>query len=347
MQNARILFCPLFPLILTLTFAFISLQVLGQNKAKATVIPIDSSFSVAAVAKKIKRDFPLAIPAIDSLPEGVQEYRNMVYATLEDTRYGKRELHLDIFRPQKDERRELAAVIMINGGGWRSGTRSMQVPMAQMLAARGFVTIPVEYQLSLEAKFPAAVHNIKSAIRWVKANSRKYHIDTARIAVFGCSAGGQLAALTGLTNNIPFFEGRQGITATDSNRVNNSNVSAIVDIDGVLNFLAPESLNLKRKPNSADVFWLGGTFENKPEVWKMASPIYWATEHTAIPMLFINSGFPRFHAGQDELISMMHRWKVYTQVEKVAIQLHPFWLFHPWVDKTVVWTAAFLHKVLP
>jgi pectinesterase len=290
------------------------------------------------VYKQIHNDFPKVVPAKDSVPSGVIASRNLIYTTLEETAFGKRDLHLDVFRPKGPGKHP--AVIMIHGGGWRSGSRSMQVPMAEMLAAKGFVTIPVEYQLLLEAKYPAAVHNIKSAIRWVKLHAADYGIDTNRIAISGCSAGGQLAALVGMTNGVTMFEGNMG------NAGASSNVNAIVDIDGVLDFLAPSSLNLDRKPDSPDIEWLGGSFEEKPLVWKQASSIFWASKKTAVPVLFLNSGYSRFHSGQDELIGMMNEWGIYTQVHKFDVMVHPFWLFHPWVDETVGLTASFLQKVL-
>lgn len=308
-----------------------------STTAQQKPIPIDTTYNVARVHRQIHAAYPGAIPAIDSTPNSIKATRDIVYATLENTPFGKRSLHLDVFRPKNDLLRP--AVIMIHGGGWRSGTRSMQVPMAQMLAAKGFVTIPVEYQLSLEAKYPAAVYNLKAAIRFVKANAKKYGIDTNHIAVSGCSAGGQLASLIGLTNGVALFEGNQGITGISSN------VHAIIDIDGVVDFMAPTSLNLVRKPDAADVFWLDGTFEEKPNTWKQASPIFWAGEKTALPMLFLNSGFSRFHAGQDELIGMMNEWGIYTEVHKFDVKVHPFWLFHPWVDDTIDYMNAFLNKI--
>jgi acetyl esterase/lipase len=309
-------------------------QVFSQNNN----VPRDTTYSVSNVYKLIHRDFPMAVSAKDSVPNGVVANRNIVYSTLDSTPFGKRDLHLDIFRPQKEGRYPL--LVMIHGGGWRSGTKEMQVPMAEMLAAKGFVTIPVEYQLSLEAKYPAAVYNIKSAIRWIRANANKYQIDTARIAISGCSAGGQLAALVGLTRGVELFEGDQG------NKGQSSGVKAIIDIDGVIDFLAPGSLNLKRQPNSPDIEWLGGSYELKPSTWKEASPIFWANESTAVPMMFLNSGFSRFHAGQDELIGMMKELKMYTEVHLFDIKMHPFWLFHPWADQTVSFMDGFLKKVL-
>lgn len=306
---------------------------LSQDKK----IPRDTSYNVEKVYQQILKQFPMAVPARDSIPRGVVADRNIVYTTLASTPFGKRDLRLDIFRPGKAGK--YPAVIMIHGGGWRSGTKEMQVPLAEMLAAEGFVTIPVEYQLSLEAKYPAAVHNIKSAIRWVYANAEKYGIDTSKIAISGCSAGGQLASLVGLTNGVQLFEGDQGNIGWSSA------VKAIIDIDGVIDFMAPASLNLKRQPNSPDVEWLGGSFENKPAVWKEASPIFWANQSTSVPILFLNSGFSRFHAGQDELIGMMKEWEIYYEVHRFDIRMHPFWLFHPWAGQTVDYMSIFLRKV--
>lgn len=319
---------------------FVLLAIKTSTYAQQKEIPVDTTYNVDRVYRQVRKDFPMAVPARDSLPAGVIAERNIVYATLPETPFGKRDLHLELFRPQK--KGKYPAIIMIHGGGWRSGTRFMQVPMAQMLAAKGFVTIPVEYQLSLEAKYPAAVHNIKAAIRYIKANADKYNIDTTRLAVSGCSAGGQLAALIGFTGDVPLFEGTQGDHKGISTKVH-----AIVDIDGVLDFLAPNSLNLQRKADAADVAWFGGTFEEKPATWKEASGIFWASEKTAVPTLFLNSGFPRFHAGQDELIAMMKLWNVKTAVHAFDLKMHPFWLFHPWVEQVVEYEANFLNEVLP
>jgi len=307
----------------------------AQNAIKE--IPRDTTYSIARVHRQIKNDYPYVVPAKDSLPAGIAAFRDLVYATLPETPYGKRDLHVDLFRPEKGGK--YPALILIHGGGWRAGEKSMEVPMAQMIAAKGFVTIAVEYQLSLEAKYPAAVHNVKAAIRWVRANSEKYNIDPERIAISGTSAGGQLAMLVGMTPGIEKLDGNMGIT--DYSSV----VQAIIDIDGVVDFMAPSSLNLDRKPDSPDIAWLGGSFYEKPEIWKEASSIFWANEKS-VPILFLNSGFSRFHAGQDELIGMMNEWGIYTEVHKFDVKVHPFWLFHPWVDQSVSYMVAFMEKVL-
>jgi acetyl esterase/lipase len=307
--------------------------------AQTTAIPIprDTSYTPYQSWLSIKGKYPQATIAYPHLPDGVKANENLVYCTLHDTLFGERELHLDLFQPDKAGKYPL--LVMIHGGGWRSGNKSMQVPMAQRIAAQGFVTAAIEYQLSLEAKYPTAVYNIKAAIRWLRANAGKYGIDTSRIAISGCSAGGQLAALIGMTNGIAKFEGTQGILNYSSH------VDAVIDIDGVLDFMAPSSLNLVRKPNSADISWFGGSFTEKPEIWKEASSIFYVNPKS-VPVLFINSGFSRFHSGQDEMIGMMKEFNIYTEVHRFDVQVHPFWLFHPWMEPTTDYMVDFLKRIL-
>ena len=316
-------------------FLFFASIVSAQTKAPA--FPVDTSYTVANQLRKYQKYYPYLLAAEDELPKGVVGERDVIYTTLKKTEYGKRDLHVDIFQPEKEGK--YPAIILIHGGGWKSGNKSLLVPMAQMIAKRGFVAIAVEYQLALEAPYPAAVHNIKSAIRWMRANADKYNIDPERIAISGTSAGGHLASLVGLTNGVEKFEGTMG------HESNSSSVQAIIDIDGVLNFMAPLSLNKERRDDSPDVQWIGGQFKDVPERWKEVSPIYWANENS-VPMLFINSGYPRFHAGQDELIGMLNEWGIYNDVVKFKVRMHTFWLFHPFIDETVDYMVDFMNKVM-
>ena len=322
-------------LTLTIFALFIFASLLNAQDYVQTPIPRDTSFTVYNAYQKIKDKFPEASPAKPILPKGVKANYDVLYTTLENTPFGKRELHLDVFRPEKAGK--YPALIMVFGGGWRSGTKDLQVPMAMQIASKGYVTVAVEYQLSLEAKYPAAVYNIKAAIRWMRANAEKYNIDPDHIAISGCSAGGQLASLTAMTNGVEKFEGDQG------NSDYSSSVQALIDIDGVLDFMAPLSLKKDRRPDSPDVQWLGGDFYHRPDLWKEASPIFWVNENS-VPVMFLNSGYPRFHAGQDEMIAMMNRWNIYNEVHVFDIKMHPFWLFHPWFDQTVKYMVGFLDR---
>lgn len=300
------------------------------------VIPRDTTYNLNGAFKNIQKHYPNIRLTSDQLPKGVTAEKDLIYATLENTPCGKRELHLDLFRPEK--KGKYPALIQIHGGGWRSGNKSMEAAMAISIAKAGYVTIPVEYRLSLEAKYPAAVHDIKAAIRWVKANADKYGIDTTKIAITGNSAGGHLAMLVAMTNSVAKLEGTEGCLSASST------VHAVIDIDGVVDFMAPLSLNLNRKPDSPDVAWLGGSFLERPDLWKEASPIFWVNEKS-VPTLFVNSAQHRFHAGEDEMLGLLKQYNVYNDVCEIPDSPHTFWLFHPWFEPTVSHMVQFLDKV--
>lgn len=300
-------------------------------------IPRDTSFTVHSAFIKERKVRPYLEIVKPSLPKGVFAKENIDYRTLAPDRV----LHLNVYRP--DDTKLYPALLMVHGGGWSSGSLSLQVPMAQQIADKGFVTIPVEYRLSPEALYPAALHDLKAAVRWVKANASEYNIDTTRIAISGCSAGGQLAMLVGMTNSLPEYE--------DSSEYADysSSVHAVVNIDGISDFLSDEleasRVSLSKNKIPSAVKWFGGIFEDKQEAWINASPIYHITEKSA-PVCFINSSIPRFHAGRDAAIEKLSKYKIYTAVYSIDDTPHTFWLFHPWFTITVDYMTDFLNNVL-
>lgn len=306
----------------------------GQGQS---VIPFDTTYTVQSTYKKLIRDYPQIEVALPIFSDKVEEHRDVVYVTLRDTPWGIRKLHADIFMPSSNDR-IFPALLLIHGGGWRSGNKSMNTPMAQQLAARGFVVVSVEYRLSMEAKYPAAVHDVKAAIRWMRKYAERYRIDAAHIAIGGCSAGGQLASLVGATNHIKMFEGSLGYHNYSSA------VQAVINMDGLLDFTNAENLQVKRTEKSADVSWLEGFYEDIPDRWKEASAITWVNKETP-PFLFINSAQTRFHSGCNETVDKLKLYGIYSEVRKFEDAPHSFWLFHPWFGPTVNYMAVFLNKV--
>jgi pectinesterase len=297
----------------------------------------DTSFTAASAAVKVLDRYPHAAIVFPSLPPGVAERKNLVYASI-----GGRNLHMDAYLPDTPARRPRAGVILIHGGGWRSGDRSQAVPMAQRLAAAGYVAIAVEYRLSPEAHYPAALHDLKSAVRWMRAHARELTLDTSRIAALGCSAGGQLAALLGTTNGDPRFEGNVGSAG------HSSTIQAIVDIDGILDFTHPaeSGKDTGSAQPSAGASWFGATYRERPDLWREASPLQHADRQTP-PVLFVNSSLERFHAGRDEMIAKLQAYGVSSQVHTLPDTPHPFWLFHPWFDTSCAHVIRFLDTIFP
>ncbi len=139
-----------------------------------------------------------------------------------------RPLLLDLHLP--DSPGEAPLIVYIHGGAWRSGSRT-RMPLGRLVQG-GFAVASVDYRLSIEARFPAQVHDIKAAIRFLRAHDASYSYESRRIGIAGSSAGGHLAALVGVTNGHASLEGTVGNHAAES-----SDVQAAVSYFGATNLL--------------------------------------------------------------------------------------------------------------
>lgn len=307
----------------------------AQTKLQSEVIPRDTSFTSYSAAVKVYKKYPNVNLVSSALPKNIKAVKNIVYV-----KYGNRSLHLDLFSPKKGSKKFLPAVILIHGGGWRSGDRSMEYPMAEFLASKKYIAAAVEYRLSIEAIYPAAILDLKEAVKWLRKNSSKYGIDSNKIAVYGCSAGGQLAAFLGTTGGLKKFD-----NSFEKNNYS-SKVQAVIDIDGVVDFTTGEENGKDNNPAkpSAGKLWFGASYNENSELWKEASPINYVTKNSP-PILFINSSLPRYHAGRDAMIEKLNQYKIYSEVHTIENTPHPFWLFHPWFDKTAGYIVKFLNKI--
>lgn len=295
----------------------------------------DTSFNNNSAYLSTKKQFP-DIQMVKDIPSpDVKEDRNLSYCNSANG-----PLHLDVFSPKKLHGSKAPAVLIIHGGGWRTGDRSQHIPLARELTKAGYVAITVEYRLSTIALYPAAVQDVKAAIRWTRANAAKYKIDKDKVAILGFSAGGELAAFTGVTNHIAKFE------ESGCNDGQSSAVQAVVDIDGILSFTHPESAEGDdSRGTSAATYWFGYGKKDKPELWNEASSLTYA-DNAKVPMLFLNSSADRMHAGRDDLIKVMQQKNIYTEVHTFAGAPHVFCLFEPWFTPTVKYTVDFLNKTL-
>jgi acetyl esterase/lipase len=182
---------------------------------------------------------------------------------------GNTELALDLYLPDAT-RPPAGLIVWVHGGAWRAGSRaSVEV---QGLTARGWAIASVDYRLSTVAPFPAQVHDIKAAIRFLRAHAADYGYPASRFVVAGSSAGGHLAALVGVSNRHAELEGNVGADVGQS-----SDVQAILSLYGASNLTTilaqstPHGLNV-RVP--ALELLLGAQPEASPELARQASPVY-------------------------------------------------------------------------
>ena len=310
-----------------LTFIFlgfvISFSALAQN-----IFEKDTSFTTHSAYLKEKKKYPFITVFKPVISKEIIVKPNIPFKNL-----GYRKLNFDITYPKRKSKEGYPVVVLIFGGGWKSGDKNMCQAQASYLAQNGYVAVAVEYRLSPETIYPAAVQDIKEAIRWVRANAKNYPINPYKIAVMGASAGGQLAALVGNSAGERIYQSGANLYLSDE-------VQAVVDIDGTLAFHHPES-----EEGAVAAQWLGGTYAEKPQIWEEAAGLNHVNSQSP-PFLFLNSSNPRFHAGQNDMIAKLNEFNIYSEVHLFPNTPHTFWLFHPWFDDIMKYAIQFLDKTL-
>ncbi len=175
-------------------------------------------------------------------------------------------LKLDLHTPEK---LDAPLIVYVHGGAWRAGAKE-DVPVAGLLQ-HGFAIASVDYRLSPQARFPAQVHDIKAAIRFLRSQAGTFRINAAHIAVVGSSAGGHLAALVGVTNGHAELEGRVGEHPEQS-----SAVQAVVSFYGASNLQTilgqSTEFGLKMRVPALQLL-LGGRPEEQADLARLASPV--------------------------------------------------------------------------
>lgn len=201
---------------------------------------------------------------------------------------------LDIYLPDEGKG-PFPVIISIHGGAFMGCDKAdMQImPMLEGLK-RGYAVVAVNYRLSWEARFPALVHDAKAAVRWIRANAKRYHFDPHRIAAWGGSAGAYLATMLGVSAGVQESE-----DLTLGNPEQPSNVQAVVAWFGPTDFLKmDEQLTESGLPpvagmehnaaNSPESLLLGGQITRIPERVKAANPETYVT--SSAPPFFLQHG---------------------------------------------------------
>ena len=235
--------------------------------------------------------------------ENIAVEMDVVYAVIDG-----RELKLDIAVP-----RILAApapaVVDIQGGAWRRIQNSAED--AKFWAGYGFVGISIAHRTSDIAIYPAAIHDCKAAIRWLRANAQKYNIDPDRIGVTGFSSGGNLAALLGTSGGDAFLEGAEGTLGYSSR------IQAVVDHFGPTDFM---KMNEGKQvagvidhfaPDSPESLYLGGPLKERGDLARLANPL-----------TYIDAGDPPTlvaHGEKDRLVPVEQSEILYEALKKAGV----------------------------
>jgi acetyl esterase/lipase len=220
---------------------------------------------------------------------------------------------LDIYLPEHGQG-PFPVLLVIHGGAFAIGDKQ-DTHLLPFLGAleHNFAVVSVNYRLSSEALFPAAVQDVKTAVRWIRANQKKYLLKGKWIAACGGSAGGNLAAMLGVTENIDDFDDPAlGYMEFPSN------VQAVVDWFGPINFLTMDeqlaingrSFEDHRSPGSPESRYLGGPIFKYPDRARKANPSTYI--HSKIPPFFIQ------HGSKDEMVPFQQSIEFAAEINRRA-----------------------------
>jgi acetyl esterase/lipase len=194
------------------------------------------------------------------------------------------DLRLDIYSP-KSITHPLPVLLWIFGNRWSRGSKEHPPPLDLM--SRGYIIVSVEYRLSGEAPFPAAIEDCKAAVRWIRANAATYHFDPDHLGAWGHSAGGHLAALLGTSGGVAELEG------TGDNSTFSSRVQAVCDMAGpsdIVQFyeaVSNSNDDMARIAKSSIEQFLGGSVEQNMAKAIAASPTTYVSKDDP-PFLIIH-----------------------------------------------------------
>ena len=260
--------------------------------------------------------------------------------TLEVAKYPEHTVELYVYVP--DAPGTWPCILDIHGGGWKQRQIEADKPMMERLAQRGFVTALVSYRLSTEAKYPAALHDCKAALRCLRAHAKELKLDPDRIGCMGGSAGGHLSGLVGMTSGLTdaAFEG----DADPAKRPfpgQPSTVQACIVMAATQDLVAAN----QGKKNEGALLFFGATADENPDLYRQASPITHVRPGVP-PTIFIEGEKDTLKIGRAEMMDRLKAAGIETAVHTLKDAPHPFWMSDPWCAQTVDIAAAFFKRHL-
>jgi acetyl esterase/lipase len=225
---------------------------------------------------------------------------NIVYAQPSMIGYDHVALKMDLLLPQSA--RPVPAIVFVTGGGFLHANKDRYLQQRLDLAEAGYAVASIEYRVAPLVTFPAPLIDVKSAIRYLRAQAARYGIDPQHLGVLGDSAGGYLAAMTGVTNGNKTFD--QG-----ENLDQRSDVEAAADLYGLSDLTRvaegfPPAIRAEHQsPSAPEAMWVngpavfgaGGDIHASPARTEAANPLHYVSRRAA-PFLFM-------HGDKDTLVS--------------------------------------------
>ena len=236
------------------------------------------------------------VPASSADDPKITTVYDLVYS-----RVGKTELRLDIAYPVEGTG-PFPAVVVLYGGAWRTGNKWGNRPTLVQFARRGYVAISPQYRHCPKDIFPAQVHDVKAAVRWLRSHAADYRVDVDHVGAMGFSAGGHLSLMLGVTNP---DDGLEGDVPADSP---SSKVQAVV------NFFGPSDLTATDVPEISVGLvrdFLGARHTDRQDLAAKASPVTYLSKDDAAILTF--------HGTKDPLVPHTQSTKLAEAMSRVGL----------------------------
>lgn len=232
------------------------------------------------------------------IPAGTIVHREIPYVE-----NGHPRQKLDLYLPSGHTR--LPVVVVVHGGGYHQGSKEGEDP--SLYLEQGYAVASLNYRFSQHAIWPAQIEDCKAAVRWLRAHSEKYGLDPERVAAYGPSAGGHLAAMLGVTGSITGLDVGENLECSSA-------VQAVVDFYGPTDFLQIDEHGAPngQRYNSEDSVLsrlIGGAIQQNKSKTATANPIGYVT-HGAPPFLIVH--------GDSDLVVPLHQSQLLASALKSA-----------------------------
>ncbi len=290
-----------------------------EKKYRGVIYSVITITVLAVVVFGITLTYPLEKTNNTPVTPG-QNWTNISYANLSQAQ------KMDIYLP--DTAGPYPVIIWIHGGGYMSGDKNIgYLHLAKEGLKRGYAVVSINYRLTNESQHPAQINDVKAAIRYIRANSIEYNLNPDKIAVWGSSAGGGLAALAGTSGNVEELQ---------DDSLGNSNVSdqvqAVVDMKGPINFstLLPQLQKMNNSQNKSYNYresehmmekLMGGNVSLIPDQVAMANPETFISPDD--PPFFIVHGSGDSLIPCEQSVDFANKLQIVLGSSKVTIEVIP------------------------